>query len=128
VNASTMDASGLFGPMPGLDAVSGLLQCGCPRRAGAADQVEPGFLAIMCHELNTPMNAILGFSELLEMGVAGTLDPRQHEYVGLIHRSAQRLHAVIRQILELASADTGTIEAPPNQMPIRLAFPSSPAA
>jgi signal transduction histidine kinase len=107
VSTLTMDTPWLFGcRVPGLDAISKPLGSGRHRQQAVVDHAthaNPQLLATLQHELNTPLNAILGFSEMLEMGIAGTLDPRQHEYVGHIHQSAQRLHTVIREILERAS-------------------------
>ena len=57
--------------------------------AEAANRAKSQFLANVSHELRTPLNAILGFSEMLELGLTGTLQPRQAEYVGLIRRSGE---------------------------------------
>jgi signal transduction histidine kinase len=64
----------------------------------------------MSHELLTPLNAILGFSEVLENGIAGPLQSRQAEYVGLIRQSGQHLLHVINEILDLARIDAGKLE------------------
>jgi two-component system cell cycle sensor histidine kinase PleC len=64
----------------------------------------------MSHELRTPLNAIIGFSEALELGMAGSLQPRQAEYAGLIHQSGEHLHNVINDILDLAKVDAGKLE------------------
>jgi len=64
----------------------------------------------MSHELRTPLNAILGFSEVLENGIAGPLQSRQTEYVGLIRQSGEHLLHVINEILDLARIDAGKLE------------------
>jgi signal transduction histidine kinase len=78
--------------------------------AQAANVVKSQFLANMSHELRTPLNAIIGFSETLELGIAGHLQPKQVEYVGLIRQSGKHLHAVINDILDLAKVDAGKFE------------------
>jgi signal transduction histidine kinase len=78
--------------------------------AEAANLAKSQFLANMSHELRTPLNAILGFSEVLEKGIAGPLQSRQTEYVGLIRQSGGHLLHVINEILDLARIDAGKLE------------------
>ncbi len=78
--------------------------------AEAANVAKSQFLANMSHELRTPLNAILGFSEVLENGIAGPLQSRQTEYVGLIRQSGEHLLHLINEILDLARIDAGKLD------------------
>ncbi len=78
--------------------------------AEAANLAKSQFLANMSHELRTPLNAILGFSEVLEHGIAGPLQTRQMEYIGLIRQSGEHLLHVINEILDLARIDAGKLQ------------------
>ncbi len=78
--------------------------------AEAANIAKSQFLANMSHELRTPLNAILGFSEVLENGIAGPLQSRQAEYVGLIRQSGEHLLHLINEILDLARIDAGKLD------------------
>jgi PAS domain S-box-containing protein len=78
--------------------------------AEAANYAKSHFLANMSHELRTPLNAILGFSEVLQNGIAGALQSRQAEYIGLIRQSGEHLLRVINEILDLARIDAGKLE------------------
>jgi len=78
--------------------------------AEAANYAKSHFLANMSHELRTPLNAILGFSEVLQNGIAGPLQSRQAEYIGLIRQSGEHLLQVINEILDLARIDAGKLE------------------
>ena len=78
--------------------------------AEAANVAKSQFLANMSHELRTPLNAILGFSEVLENGIAGPLQSRQAEYVGLIRQSGEHLLHLINEILDLARIDAGKLD------------------
>jgi PAS domain S-box-containing protein len=78
--------------------------------AETANLTKSQFLANVSHELRTPLNAIIGFAEMLEMGLSGRLEPPQLENVGIIRTSAQHLHQVINDILDLAKVDAGKLE------------------
>jgi signal transduction histidine kinase len=78
--------------------------------AEAVSVAKSQFLANMSHELRTPLNAILGFSEVLENGIAGPLQSRQAEYVGLILQSGEHLLHLINEILDLARIDAGKLD------------------
>jgi two-component system cell cycle sensor histidine kinase PleC len=75
------------------------------RRLGAAeaeaDTAKTALLRTMSHELKTPLNAILGFSDLLRMS-GDRFSPEQiSEYAGLIHSAGGNLLKLINQILDL---------------------------
>jgi signal transduction histidine kinase len=78
--------------------------------AEAANLAKSQFLANMSHELRTPLNAILGFSEVLEKGIAGPLQSRQFEYIGLIRQSGEHLLHLINEILDLVRIDAGKLD------------------
>jgi two-component system cell cycle sensor histidine kinase PleC len=64
-------------------------------------------LRTMGHELKTPLNAILGFSDLM-MSMAQTLNPAQvREYAGLVHQGGNNLLKIINQIMDLTKISAG---------------------
>lgn len=72
------------------------------READAANEVKTSFLATISHELRTPMNGVLGMTELLLMSDI----PDEHkESVGLIKRSAMDLLKVLNQILDYSKLE-----------------------
>jgi PAS domain S-box-containing protein len=75
--------------------------------AEAASQAKSQFLANMSHELRTPMNAIIGFSELLNKQAFGALNERQARYVANILNSGRHLLQLINSILDLAKVEAG---------------------
>jgi signal transduction histidine kinase len=68
------------------------------------------FLATMSHELRSPLNAIIGFSEVLREQMFGDLNEKQLDYLDDVLESAQHLLAVINDILDLAKVEAGRIE------------------
>jgi PAS domain S-box-containing protein len=68
------------------------------------------FLANMSHELRTPLNAILGYSGTLLMRLPGPLTEEQERQVRAMNASADRLLAVINDLLDLAKLESGKVE------------------
>ncbi|HET6992299.1 MAG TPA: response regulator, partial [Bacteroidia bacterium] len=65
------------------------------------------FVANISHELRTPMNAIIGFSDLL---LKTTLNTEQREYLQAIHIAGDNLTSMINDVLDLAKIEAGKIE------------------
>lgn len=75
--------------------------------AEAANKAKSEFLANMSHELRTPMNAILGFSQLMQRDTS--LKPEQKEYLKIINRSGTHLLALINDVLEISKIEARRI-------------------
>lgn len=76
----------------------------------AASAAKSQFLANMSHEFRTPLNAIIGFTEVLEDEIPGALNAEQHEYLGYIHNAGQVLLRLINDVLDLAKVEAGRLE------------------
>lgn len=74
------------------------------------DEAKSNFMILINHELKTPLTTMLSFLGLLG---ESKLSEEQTKYVARISQSADRLHALINDSLELVSAETG-------QMPVKL--------
>ena len=75
-----------------------------------ATKAKSDFLANMSHELRSPLNAVIGFSELLKMKTAGELNEKQQEYISDIFTSGKHLLNLINDILDLSKVEAGKIE------------------
>jgi signal transduction histidine kinase len=80
------------------------------RRARELDRERSLFLAGLSHELRTPMNAILGFSHVLESEVDGPLSADAREALAMIQTSGGHLRTLIDDILELSALETGQLK------------------
>lgn len=67
----------------------------------------------MSHELVTPLNSVIGFSELLAEGAAGGLNEAQAQYVGHIVASGRRLLGLVNDVLDLAKIEGGHLHLEP---------------
>lgn len=70
-----------------------------------ATKAKDQFIAVMSHEMRTPLNAILGYAELLEMQVGGALTDVQQLHVARIRVGGRHLLSLIDDVLDLARAD-----------------------
>jgi signal transduction histidine kinase len=75
-----------------------------------ADRLKSQFLANMSHDLRSPLNSVLGFSELLMTGIEGDLTADQREMVGTIHRTGKDLLQQIDDILDTAKIEAGRMD------------------
>jgi cell cycle sensor histidine kinase DivJ len=64
-----------------------------------------GFFSGYGHDLKTPLNAILGFSEMMSSEIRGPLSDDYKDYAGLINESGQDLMLLVEDILDLAKAE-----------------------
>ncbi len=78
-------------------------------RASAADRERAAFLAAVSHELRSPLNAILGFADILMEEVDGPLSPAAKEEVEQIRGSGAHLLALINDILEFSALESGQL-------------------
>jgi signal transduction histidine kinase len=78
--------------------------------AEAANRAKSEFLANMSHELRTPLNAIIGFSTVMRDGMFGPLPEKYSEYSANVCDSGTHLLGIIGDILDLAKAESNTIE------------------
>jgi PAS domain S-box-containing protein len=79
-------------------------------RAEQESRYKSQFLANMSHEFRTPLNAIIGFSELLNEESMGGLNPRQKEFVGYVMQGGKHLLALINDILDLSRVEAGRMQ------------------
>lgn len=77
-------------------------------RLEEANQAKSEFMATMSHEFRTPLNAILGFSEMLRLQYFGPLGSKNYqEYADDIYVSGQHLLVLINDMLDIAAIEAG---------------------
>ena len=79
-------------------------------RVRAADRDRAAFLAAVSHELRSPLNAILGFADILMTEVDGPLTAEAREEVEQIRGSGKHLADLIADILEYSALESGQLK------------------
>jgi signal transduction histidine kinase len=81
--------------------------------AEAASSAKSDFLAKMSHEFRTPINAMIGYAELLEMQIAGPITPAQARQLARVRASGEHLTGLVNEILDFAKIEAGGMRVEP---------------
>jgi signal transduction histidine kinase len=81
-------------------------------------QFKDEFLSHVSHELRSPLSAIRQFVTILLDGLAGELQPEQHEYMGIVLRNVKQLQAMINDLLEVTRVQAGKLMIEPQRTSI----------
>lgn len=88
-------------------------------RADKSAGIKEQFLANMSHEIRTPINAVIGFSNLLQKS---SLQNDQKQFVDLIQKSGENLLAVVNDILDISKLEAGMMRITKKPFNIRDSF------
>jgi signal transduction histidine kinase len=77
--------------------------------ARSANILKSQFVATISHELRTPLTAMLGFSEMLELDMYGSLHDEQREAVSRISANGRHLHELINDLLDFSKLEAGKL-------------------
>ena len=75
-----------------------------------ANRLKSQFLANMSHELRSPLNAIIGFSDLLASDGIPVAPEQQRQFIGHIGTSGRHLLKLINDVLDLSKVESGKFE------------------
>jgi len=77
--------------------------------AETANKAKSSFLAMMSHEIRTPINAIMGYTQLLEIDLGDGVTERQRTYLKGVDMGSKHLLALIDDILDLAKIESDSM-------------------
>lgn len=95
--------------------------------AEAGNRAKTEFIANMGHEVRTPLNAVIGFSQVLLDEIAGALNKKQREYAANILESGKDLRDLILSILDFSEAESGRLKLKTSRFSLKEALGSSTA-
>ena len=78
--------------------------------AREASLAKSQFLSSMSHEIRTPLNAIIGYTTLFDLEIAGPLTTGQSHYLARIRASTAHLLKLIEDVLDLAKVEAGRMD------------------
>lgn len=107
VQGSALPTGGLHGTVLPHPCTADLQLARAQAQAGV--RAKSSFLVQVSHDLRTPLNGIIGLSELLQQEHFGALNPRQRSYVENILHSGRHLLELVDDILDLSSIEAGTL-------------------
>jgi PAS domain S-box-containing protein len=73
------------------------------------DRMKTEFVSMVSHELRTPLTSIKGYVDLLLEGEVGELAPDQQEFLEIVGSNAERLVALINDILDISRIEAGKV-------------------
>ncbi|MGQ0741652.1 MAG: PAS-domain containing protein [Alphaproteobacteria bacterium] len=76
----------------------------------AANHIKSEFVKRVSYELRTPLNSILGFSEMLKSGMPGALNAMQNDYLEAVVKASTALRDLVNDILDLSQLEAGAME------------------
>ncbi|MDD5010646.1 MAG: ATP-binding protein [Phycisphaerae bacterium] len=85
------------------------------QQAVEANRAKGEFLAAMSHQIRTPMNAIIGFSEML---AEDNLDAEQKKQMRIIRDSSRHLLQLINDILDFSKIEAGRLDVDSSNVPL----------
>ena len=83
-------------------------------RARAADKARSMFFSVVSHDIRTPLNAILGYSEMLQRGVKS--EAERNDALKFIRDSGTTLLQLVNDVLDLAKMDAGKMTLQPERV------------
>jgi PAS domain S-box-containing protein len=78
-------------------------------RAERADRTKTSFLSTITHELRAPLNAIIGFTDIMLQGLSGPINASQQRQLGIVRDSSQSLLELINELLDIARIEAGKV-------------------
>jgi signal transduction histidine kinase len=82
--------------------------------------VRERFMALTTHEFRTPLNAILGYLDLLDMEIAESITDKQKDYFARVQRACKHLIGVTNDFLDMAKGDAGQLSVARREEPALL--------
>ena len=74
------------------------------------DELKSHFISAASHELRTPLTSIKGYVETILGKEAGPINEKQHEFLGYVKESTDRLHRLLNELLDISKIESGQVQ------------------
>jgi signal transduction histidine kinase len=71
------------------------------------DKLKSEFVSVASHELKTPINVILGYTQLLQQEIYGPLTDKQRDVAGVLEKQIKQLSHLVQQLLDITRFEAG---------------------
>jgi PAS domain S-box-containing protein len=88
-------------------------------REKAMDRAKSEFVSLASHQLRTPPSIIGWYTEMLQSGDLGPVNPKQAEYLKEIYRANKRMVAIITSLLNISRIEMGTFLIAPKETDLK---------
>ncbi|MGH2366803.1 MAG: PAS domain S-box protein, partial [Chloroflexota bacterium] len=85
-------------------------------REREVDRMKTEFVSLVSHELRTPLTSIKGYVDLLLDGEVGDVPEEQRDFLEIVRNNADRLAALINDLLDLSRIESGKVELKPSAL------------
>lgn len=82
------------------------------------DRLKSEFVATVSHELRTPMTSIRGYTDILLMGAAGTLNDQQKSFLNVVKANTERLNILVNDLLDISRIEAGKVSLNMQAVPL----------
>ncbi len=84
------------------------------------DELKSHFISAASHELKTPLTSVKGYVEMVLNGEAGFVNDEQKEYLGYVKESTDRLHRLVRELLDISKIESGQAKMKRDHVDLRI--------
>ena len=87
-------------------------------KAQAANQAKSDFVALVSHELKTPLSVIMAYGDLIRKADSGALSEKQEVFLKAIQDGASRMHSLVMELDDITRMETGKMRLEPESVAI----------
>lgn len=92
---------------------------------GSKEDIAAELLQNLSHEFRTPLNAIIGFSEMIDMEAWGPVNEQYHNHTRNILEAAGHLKEAVNDVLDSAKLDSGLMDVTPESFSLKTVIKNS---
>jgi signal transduction histidine kinase/ActR/RegA family two-component response regulator len=91
-------------------------------KAQAANQAKSDFVALVSHELKTPLSVIMAYGDLIRKVEIGSLTEKQDRFLTAMQEGASRMHSLVMELDDITRMETGKMRMEPESVDIESAI------